>query len=253
MLERIQKDASPSKYTGGQVNEQGMPILKTTLTYQVCNIGSESIKFRHVMKKHGIFFKSRQKWSKVTIFDSNQKQFGKGVLKPGVCASAINNIGIDTSKRQFQTSLDLRAQMKPKRKTNQQNLPKCSSKTTKIMRFRYTNDCKVEASVSCSLQSGKENVPCNGNIIRGKEGQCKNIPVSYEYKVCNNDSISIEPKPFKSTAKVDDKLYARVKKAIAPGQCWSRVVEDIVNNCDSEPKHLCKFATLKLMYDTFLI
>ena len=217
MLERIKKNASPSEYTGGLVNDQGLPILKTTLTYQVCNIGSESVKFRHVNKKHGIFFKHRQKWSKVTIFDSNQKQFAKGVLKPGACVSAIDNKGLDTLKREHETRLDIRAQMKPKMKSNNK-LPLCSARTTKIMRFRYTDDCGVDASISCSLQNGKENIPCNGNIMHGKEGQCKNIPVSYEYKVCNNDSISIEPKQFKSNAKIGDELYGRVKKAIAPGQ-----------------------------------
>lgn len=83
-------------------------------------------------------------------------------------------------------------------------------------------------------------IPCNENIEYKRYGKCSEIPVTYKYEVCNEESISITPDKKKSKAKLDKVNKGKVNGPIAAGQCWSKFVDDTINDCDKTPIRIRK-------------
>ena len=95
-----------------------------------------------------------------------------------------------------------------------------------------------KANTECTLRG--TDIPCNENIEYKRYGKCSEIPVTYKYEVCNEESISITPDKKKSKAKLDKVNKGKVNGPIAAGQCWSKFVDDTINDCDKTPIRIRK-------------
>lgn len=132
---RIEK-GDDDLYNDGKVNPQGLPFVKTSWIYNLCNGGNEDVQFLHWLDTHGVFFANK----KTLVYDENSNEFGKGVLKAGYCQSATYDSDLNSFKRKHRTDVILKARL------NRNRQLKCDARATKKIRFRYSDDCKVEVS-----------------------------------------------------------------------------------------------------------
>ena len=130
------KKGDDQLYKDGKVNPQGLPFVKTAWIYNLCNGGNEDVQFLHWLDTHGVFFANK----KTPIYDEKFNEFGRGVLKAGYCQSAIYDSDLNSFKRKHRTDVILKARL------NRNRQLKCDARASKKIRFRYSDDCKVEVS-----------------------------------------------------------------------------------------------------------
>ncbi|GFH43743.1 predicted protein [Chaetoceros tenuissimus] len=145
-----------------------LPFVKTSWIYNLCNGGDEDVQFQDWLDTHGVFFANK----KTLVYDENSNEFGKGVLKAGYCQSATYDSDLNSFKRKHRTDVILKARL------NRNRQLKCDARASKKIRFRYSDDCKVEANTECTLRG--TDIPCNENIEYRRYGKCSEIPVTYK-------------------------------------------------------------------------
>lgn len=74
--------------------------------------------------------------------------------------------------------------------------------------------------------------PCNANI--DISSTCEDIPVQYQWRVCNGEDRAIRINRSKSKYKNDGEVEGNVDAVIESKQCIEYFKDSVLNTCDKE-------------------
>ena len=104
----------------------------------------------------------------------------------------------------------------------------------------------IQASVNCIIKNegSNEETPCKGNIDSSRF--CEDIPVQYQWKVCNNEDKAIRINRAKSNYKYDGKIEGDIDEVIEPKQCNEYLKDSVMNTCEKDRVvNTCKYIQVK--------
>ena len=85
------------------------------------------------------------------------------------------------------------------------------------------------------------NDPCEGNILRTGDTDCRNVEVQYRFVICNHENEALKMKKD-SSMKIDDILFKNIKKSLPSNECYQQTKNDVIKTCDPDnnTKIICK-------------
>jgi len=185
-----------------------------------------------------------------------------GKMREGQCRKMTTTTLINPDKRYHYASARLAGKT-----TSAFGGAECSAFSAYVSRLEYKDDCKVtvsmshevilsficskliklflvQAKVQCLIENGAGQLTgeeCSGTIKRLSATDCNDIPVRYEWKICNGENETVFINRNKSPMKVDGEVQFKVNQRLFKNSCITKRKKAIINTCDAKKTtKLCK-------------
>uniref|UniRef100_A0A7S3V5Y9 Uncharacterized protein n=1 Tax=Chaetoceros debilis TaxID=122233 RepID=A0A7S3V5Y9_9STRA len=210
------------KTYSGKINDNGYPQINVRYEWEMCNMNKRS--------NEKVELNRRKTFAR--LGDADQPIIVTGKIDQGDCRTYELSTSINTEDR-YHTSL---TQMKGlllvegKRKKR-----KCLDYMYSSTRLQYSDDCDITANIKCNLWDAHEGDvtlnPCKGNIDYDVNGECYEVPVVYEWEVCNNENQSINVDQPESIYKLNNRDIGKIDSPLKPKHCANYKKLTFIDSC----------------------